>query len=353
MIHPVMDEGDVVRVVLTHDVDWPIQGPGRDHVLARRDRFDEDVVRRVIEEGYNPYYNVPDLMEIEERHGLRSTFFFRPVYDDGTPVDCYGPVMRELSAGGWEVGVHLNDAGSAESVAAQRRAIEGVLGGPVAGARVHYLNAGPGYLRHLEAAGLRYDSSVSYNKRELDPRNMGFLRSGNMVVFPITLMDAYMFTYMGVDEEGAVGTVDRAIGIARWSGRRFLTILWHDNSLRMRGGRAYRRVAEHLASRDDVRVLRMIDAYGEVAGVADGRAQDPRDRRRRDGRGQLREGAEVRGVPGRREALHRGHRVQPVPHRVPGVGRRDKDPQAQRPGVRGRPPGDNKGARDRVPPPTP
>jgi len=65
-----MDEGDVVRVVLTHDVDWPIQGPGRDHVLARRDRFDEDVVRRVIEEGYNPYYNVPDLMEIEERHGL-------------------------------------------------------------------------------------------------------------------------------------------------------------------------------------------------------------------------------------------------------------------------------------------
>ncbi|MFP3138191.1 MAG: hypothetical protein RXS42_08265, partial [Nitrososphaeria archaeon] len=59
--------GDVVRVVLTHDVDWPIQGPGRDHVLARRDRFDEDVVRRVIEEGYNPYYNVPDLMEIEER----------------------------------------------------------------------------------------------------------------------------------------------------------------------------------------------------------------------------------------------------------------------------------------------
>jgi len=78
-----MDEGDVVRVVLTHDVDWPIQGPGRDHVLARRDRFDEDVVRRVIEEGYNPYYNVPDLMEIEERHGLRSTFFFRPVYDDG------------------------------------------------------------------------------------------------------------------------------------------------------------------------------------------------------------------------------------------------------------------------------
>ena len=32
-----------LRVFLSHDVDWSRRGPGLDHVLARRDRFDEEL----------------------------------------------------------------------------------------------------------------------------------------------------------------------------------------------------------------------------------------------------------------------------------------------------------------------
>jgi peptidoglycan/xylan/chitin deacetylase (PgdA/CDA1 family) len=61
-----------------------LNGPGAAHILARRDRFPPDVIRKVIDEGFDPYYGIPKVMEIEEEFGIRSTFFFRPRYDVAT-----------------------------------------------------------------------------------------------------------------------------------------------------------------------------------------------------------------------------------------------------------------------------
>jgi len=57
------ESGVTVRVFLSHDVDWSRRGPALDHVLARRDRFDEEILRRALEEGFNPYFGIPDVME--------------------------------------------------------------------------------------------------------------------------------------------------------------------------------------------------------------------------------------------------------------------------------------------------
>jgi hypothetical protein len=40
-----------------------------------------------------------------------------------------------------------------------------------------------------------------------------------------------------------------------------MTILWHDNSLRMKGGRIFGKILEYLASLDHVNVIRGIDGY--------------------------------------------------------------------------------------------
>jgi len=40
--------GKVVKVILTHDIDYPPQGPGLEHILARRDRFSEEVFRGLL-----------------------------------------------------------------------------------------------------------------------------------------------------------------------------------------------------------------------------------------------------------------------------------------------------------------
>ena len=60
-------------IFLSHDVDWRRQGPQRDHVLARRDRFDEEIFDKVRPEDL--YRNIPEYMKLEEKFGIRSTFF--------------------------------------------------------------------------------------------------------------------------------------------------------------------------------------------------------------------------------------------------------------------------------------
>jgi hypothetical protein len=35
-------------IFLSHDVDWPRHGPGIDHIMARKKRFNDDIIKRVI-----------------------------------------------------------------------------------------------------------------------------------------------------------------------------------------------------------------------------------------------------------------------------------------------------------------
>ncbi|MDI9620010.1 MAG: hypothetical protein QFX33_04285 [Candidatus Nezhaarchaeota archaeon] len=249
----------VIYVFLSHDVDWSRRGPGLEHVLARRDRFDNCVVRRVLEEEFNPYFNVPEVMDVEERFGVASTFFFRPTYDDGLDVSCYEDVIRDLASGGWEVGLHINDASSAESIAEEKMAVEGVLGSRVVGCRAHYLRVREESYRMFREAGLKYDSSIKSFKDRIDVADMGFRLIHGIPTFPVTIMDAYLFTYMHVPEEEVVRVVEEAIDLALRRGERIVTILWHDCSLRMRGGRMYGKLVEALASREEVKVVRGVD----------------------------------------------------------------------------------------------
>ena len=108
MCSPLLPEG-MRALIVTHDVDWPLKGPGTAHILARQNRFDEGIISKVVSEGFNPYYGVPTITEIEERFGIRSTFFFRPKYDDGSQVQQYAGTIKALVKNGWEVGLHANN----------------------------------------------------------------------------------------------------------------------------------------------------------------------------------------------------------------------------------------------------
>jgi hypothetical protein len=82
----------VLFIFISHDVDW-------------RNRFDKDVLEHTSVK--NPYYNIPEMMALEERLGLRSTFFFRTLYENGNPYD-YENDIKSLIAGGWEIGLHTD-----------------------------------------------------------------------------------------------------------------------------------------------------------------------------------------------------------------------------------------------------
>lgn len=247
-------------VILTHDIDWSPRGPGVNHILARKERFEQDVISRVVEEGFNPYNGVAELMEVEKNVGVRSTFFFRPKYDDGVLLDDYEETVNALVSGGWEIGVHINDASTLESISRERRAVEKICG-RTWGCRVHYLKVHDTSL--FETAGFRYDSSSMFSRDAIDTRNMGFFKVGGLIVFPITIMDTYLFSYMHVTEENVLETVNKAVDIAAEKG--FMTMLWHDCSIRMKGGRMYPLILRALVSRENINLVRGIDACDFIA----------------------------------------------------------------------------------------
>jgi peptidoglycan/xylan/chitin deacetylase (PgdA/CDA1 family) len=252
-----------MHVFISHDVDWPKQGPGARHILARKERFDEEIIGRVVREDFNPYYGIPRILEIEETVGVRSTFFFRPLYDDGiTIAAAYKDDLKELKNGHWEVGAHINQASSLRSIAEEKRTIEKLLGSEIMGSRVHYLRIRQDDLPLLRKAGFLYDSSLVFSKDKVDVRNTGYSNLKGLIEFPITFMDAYLFTYLGLTEEKVVQFVMSSLGeFMQQSSVKLVTILWHDNAILMRGGRAYSTLLENLVSLKSVKVIRGIDAY--------------------------------------------------------------------------------------------
>ena len=258
-----MTPEEPIRVFLSHDVDWGKAGAPIPHVLARRSRFDEAVLENLDEK--NPYQNIPEILEIEERHGLRSTFFFRTRMDSKHPPQAYDiqeyrSDIRGMISGGWEVGLHSDpmSAGSKERLKEEKSVLEKISGTRVIGNRTHYTidkeNHGQ-LLGNLAALGFRYDSSIKYNRDRLVERDLGYFMRKGVSVFPIGLMDALMFRSL-VNEEQVLEKVKEAVALCRGlPSKRVLTVTWHNCSLKMRFGRRYHEVVEYLASEDNVEIL--------------------------------------------------------------------------------------------------
>jgi len=247
-------------LVLTHDVDWPRHGPPREHVLRRLDRFEPEDQRSFLERGENIYYGVELLMEWEERAGVRSTFFFRPVYDDGSTAEEYSDVIAELVRRGWEVGLHANIGEDLAGIAEEKKLLEAVTGREVACMRAHMLKLNPEVLPRLREVGLRLDSSLCYSREAPNPRSSGCLLYGEVVELPITVMDAFLFTYWGVKPGRVVETVMSLLREVRESGSCVATLLWHDNSARMKGGREYAKLLEELQASEWLKPVSALDA---------------------------------------------------------------------------------------------
>ena len=92
-------------IFLSHDVDWRRQGPSLEHIQARKDRFGTEIFDKTRPEEL--YRNIPEYMEIEEKFGVRSTFFFRTLYENGN-VDDYKDDIQTLQNGNWEIGLHTD-----------------------------------------------------------------------------------------------------------------------------------------------------------------------------------------------------------------------------------------------------
>ena len=126
-------------IFLSHDVDWRRQGPPIDHILERKDIFDKEVFDKTKPEDL--YHNIPEYMEIEERFGIRSTFFFRTIYENGS-INEYEDDIKQLQRSNWEIGLHTDPSSidDLEKIQHEKEKLELITGKPIIGNRVHFLN---------------------------------------------------------------------------------------------------------------------------------------------------------------------------------------------------------------------
>jgi peptidoglycan/xylan/chitin deacetylase (PgdA/CDA1 family) len=228
--------------------------------MGRKDRFEHEVLKNL--ESVNPYYNIPNYMKIEEKYGVRSTFFFRTIYENGNFED-YTDDIKMLTKGGWEIGLHLDPSSinDVEKIIDEKTKLENIISKTIIANRVHYLAFNERLPSKLQDLGFLYDSSVRHSKDKIDEKEMGYYKLDKLIEFPVTLMDAYMFTHMKIKEEKIVSVFKETLDYGRKLNDEFnvITVIWHDNVLKMKGGRMYENILEYMTSQDDVTINRGID----------------------------------------------------------------------------------------------
>jgi peptidoglycan/xylan/chitin deacetylase (PgdA/CDA1 family) len=245
---------------MSHDVDWRRQGAPIDHIIARKDRFDSEIIQNA--RVKNPYYNIPDYMYLEEKYNIRSTFFFRTIYENGDYRD-YEEDIKALHKGGWEIGLHC-DPSSIHDLAKiqdEKKKIEEFTNSSINANRSHYLAFSTKLPIILNSLGFLYDSSYRKSKDKISKEDMGYEMLNGIIEFPVTLMDAYIFTFMHIPEDKIVNLFHNTLDNARKQNSEFnvITVIWHDNVLKMKGGRIYENILEFLSSQEDVVINRGID----------------------------------------------------------------------------------------------
>lgn len=242
-------------IFLSHDVDWRRQGPPIEHIQARKVRFNQEVFDETRPESL--YRNIPEYMELEEKFGIRSTFFFRTLYENGN-VDDYKDDIQTLQKGNWEIGLHTDpqSVNDIEKIRLEKEKLESLTQKPIVGNRVHFLNYNLELPKKLKELGFLYDSSLRHSKDKIDEKEMGFSKIDGVIEFPVTLMDAYLFTHMKIKEEKIVSEFKKTLELGRRiSDQNVISVIWHDNVLKMKGGRMYEEILEFLTSQDDVKIL--------------------------------------------------------------------------------------------------
>ena len=246
-------------IFLSHDVDWRFQGPPIEHIIERKDRFEQELFEKT--KPQNLYRNIPEYMEIEEKFNVRSTFFFRTFYENGDVSD-YKEDIKQLQKLDWEIGLHTDPSSinDLDKIRLEKEKLESISGKQIVGNRVHYLKYNSALPEKLEKLGFSYDSSLTYSKDRIDEKSMGYSRINGIIEFPVTLMDAYLFTYMKIEEDKIISEFQKTLDLGRsLSENNVISVIWHDNVLKMKGGRMYEQILEFLTSQNDVQIKRGID----------------------------------------------------------------------------------------------
>jgi len=194
-----------------------------------------------------PYWNFERIMEIENKYGVKSTFFF---LHETKSIDLLQPknwalslgrysfhdekiseIIQRLHDNGWEIGLHgsYDSYKNKDMLAQEKKLLEDVVGDEIVGIRQHYLNLEiPQTWKIQEEVGFKYDASFGSNY-EIGFREGKYLPfhpfNDSFLVIPLTIMDSALF-HISTNKEDAERRVIDIFNSAEKKGA-LVTVLWH------------------------------------------------------------------------------------------------------------------------------
>ncbi|HYR03960.1 MAG TPA: hypothetical protein VEO75_01115, partial [Nitrososphaerales archaeon] len=241
-------------VCLTHDVD-NVERP-MEHIMKVRDRFSKADFQKAMKGEISLYDNIELIGNREAAQGFRSSFY---LLSSNYPLDAVRPTARRMHSKGWEIGLH-GDFGTHDSEAEMKKAVKRLtegIGIRPRGLREHYLRFD--FRKSwsvMYGAGFDYDTTVGNNDRlgfklglatPFHPPDAGW-RPLSLLELPLSLMDTTLWGYLKKGEEEGFGDVMRLMSMVEDVGGLF-TLLWHQEAVRMKGGRIYWRILRELGRR--------------------------------------------------------------------------------------------------------
>jgi len=199
--------------------------------------------------GTDPWNNVGDLLWSMSRRGLASTVFLIGSHTDphdGSPARAYaaerGRIACAVRGAGGEVALHTSFGGAdaRDAFMAEVSAFDAEVGGPILGARAHYLrfryHQTPAW---VEAAGLAYEASSGWHERPgfacgiarpFAPWILGDERPARIALIPLALSDWNLWAAQGLDAEEGLDAAKRTTEVIRRHGGA-AAVLWHNSAL--------------------------------------------------------------------------------------------------------------------------
>ncbi len=238
-------------VCLTHDIDnvyWSISSKS---LAAFRELKNGNTTAAVkllsqMRSKKLPFCNFSEIMDIEDKYGAKSTFFFlaespgEKVYN--YEIEAFEPEITDIIERGWEVGLHGGHTTylSTKEMRFKKARLEKVTRKPVIGYRNHFLKFRvPDTWECLNQAQFQYDSTLGYADcsgfrngmcHPFRPFNLNTGQKIDIMELPLIIMDDTLNRYMCLDERGKWDVIRNLID-ATEKCHGVITILWHNTHM--------------------------------------------------------------------------------------------------------------------------
>ncbi len=244
--------GKPFAAFFSHDVDrirkWTPKRIGYETIRSGRDPLKLKELALSVLSDKDPYWTFDRLLQMEERAGVKSSFYFgvkRRVKSDPSYYINRRDVqelIKKLKKRGCEIGLHggMTSYRDVSQLKSDKKMLEGISKGEISGVRQHYLRLDyDTTLKSQKIAGFQYDATLGYADCEgfragtsfpLHPFDHTQEQQMDFLEIPLSLMDSTLTGYKGYTAQDAFEATQSLLQKAEKNGGLF-TFLVHQNSL--------------------------------------------------------------------------------------------------------------------------